>query len=614
MARIAGLIQPTPTDQLELTVKEMIAAICPGPASSVALVWRGPACFAVCDWQQPASFASDLLAIVIDGGIYNRHEFDASQNDAELFARLYLKYGMESALRRINGDFAIALFDGRTDELWLARDRFGLKPLYYSSHSQSLAFASRPRALLTPPNTGRELNRQFVALFAASHYRYFDNDPERSPYERVAQLPAANVLHWKQGHATTKAYWSLEDSPDLKGSETELAAQYQSLLTDAVSLRMKAASRPAFTLSGGMDSSSVLACAVHTTAEKQHAFSTVYKDKTFDESDEIRSMLATTVTDWHPVPVGDPDVFDLLPRMIEVHDEPVATATWLSHFILCEEAARRGFNALFGGLGGDELNAGEYEHFFYHFADLRLAGDEERLKREVLMWVHYHDHPIFRKGFSVVEDSFNRLVDFAEPGKCLPDRRRLDRYAAALNREYFDLDSFNPVMEHPFGSYLKNRTYQDMTRETIPCCVRAEDRQTVAFGLDNYLPFFDHRLVEFMFRIPGTMKYRDGVTKNLLREAMRDILPEETRTRVKKTGWNAPAHQWFSGRGRHQLLDLIHSRSFRERGIYCVPEVQRLLDEHERIVVEQLPMDNHMMFFWQLVNLELWFQWVEGLA
>jgi asparagine synthase (glutamine-hydrolysing) len=163
-------------------------------------------------------------------------------------------------------------------------------------------------------------------------------------------------------------------------------------------------------------------------------------------------------------------------------------------------------------------------------------------------------------------------------------------------------------MEHPFRSYLKNRAYQDITRETAPCCLRAEDRQTVAFGLDNFLPFFDHRLVEFMFRIPGTMKFREGVTKHLLREAMRGVLPEETRTRVKKTGWNAPAHVWFSGSGRERLMDMVHSKEFQERGIYNQREVLRLIDEHQQIMSSQRPADNHMMFLWQLVNLELWLQ------
>jgi asparagine synthase (glutamine-hydrolysing) len=119
-------------------------------------------------------------------------------------------------------------------------------------------------------------------------------------------------------------------------------------------------------------------------------------------------------------------------------------------------------------------------------------------------------------------------------------------------------------------------------------------------------PFFDHRLVELMFRVPGTMKIRDGVTKHLLRRAMAGILPEETRTRVKKTGWNAPAHVWFAGQGKELVLDLISSSAFRERGIYDLERVRAIVEQHDAIVREQRPVENHMMFLWQLVNLELW--------
>src|SRR5439155_3175441 len=112
--------------------------------------------------------------------------------------------------------------------------------------------------------------------------------------------------------------------------------------------------------------------------------------------------------------------------------------------------------------------------------------------------------------------------------------------------------------------------------------------------------------VELMYRIPGELKIRDGITKHLLRQAMRGLLPEETRTRVKKTGWNAPAHVWFSGPARAQLLDLVHSQEFSQRGIYRVKDVLRLIEEHERIVTEDFNQENHMMFLWQLANLKLW--------
>ncbi len=274
---------------------------------------------------------------------------------------------------------------------------------------------------------------------------------------------------------------------------------------------------------------------------------------------------------------------------------------------------RLGYGALFGGLGGDELNAGEYEHFWYFFADLKTGGHLAQLEREVEMWAAHHDHPIFKKSPAIMEQNLPRLADLSVPGRCLPDRLRIERYADALDPGYFDLRKYTPVMDHPFRSYLKNRTYQDMMRETIPCCLRAEDRHTVAFGMDNFVPFFDHRLIEFMFRVPGTMKFRDGVSKHLLREAMVGVLPEETRTRFKKAGWNAPAHIWFTTTAREPLRDMIASKQFRERGIFNVKEIERLLVEHEAIVADQQRVDNHMMFFWQLVNVELWLRSIEAM-
>ncbi|MEA3194829.1 MAG: hypothetical protein QOD26_3162 [Betaproteobacteria bacterium] len=511
--------------------------------------------------------------------------------------------GFEAAVRSVTGDFAIAYLDLRKQELWLARDRLGVKPLYYVATPGRFAFASRPGALLGLPGVRRLADRRFVALFAGSHYRTFDNDPQASPYADIRQLPAAHLLRVRADGSTHLArYWELMDEEDSTESEAELAERYRELLQKAVLERVRAARAHAFTLSGGMDSSSVLAL----TGAKQDAYSSVYADPTFDETAEIRSMLEGHVKKWHPVVIGTPDVFSLVERMVRAHDEPVATATWLSHFLVCEQAANDGFSALFGGLGGDELNAGEYEYFFYYFADLKRAGERSRFESEAAAWARHHDHPIYRKSLAVAESRLASLVDLQRPGLCLPDRARIERYASALAPGFFDLRSYEPAMDHPFRSYLKNRTYQDLFRETAPCCLRAEDRQCAAFGLEHFDPFLDHRLLELMFRVPGTMKIRDGVTKVLLRRSMQGILPEETRLRVKKTGWNAPAHVWFSGANAARLRDLVASRAFRERGVYDVKEVQRLIDEHEAIVVSGEARENHMMFFWQLVNLESW--------
>ena len=611
MSRIAGIYAQNNHGDRARQLDLMLKALCFGSGWVGAAQTLGNAALGWTGWHAPNVYWDEDLLIALDGSIYNRPELGVHASDPELLATLYRRHGFTDTLCLLNGDFAITLYDAAEDTLWLARDRFGVKPLYYTASADRFAFSSQPRALLTLPGVTHQVNRKFVSLFAASHYRYFDNDPNASPYADIAQLPAAHFLRLHAGTLSRHAYWTLEDLPDFEETEVELAERYRTLLVDAVSLRLKSAGKPAFTLSGGMDSSSVLACAVHISGKKQHAFSTVYSDSTYDESQEILSMLGTKVEQWHALQIETPDVFELVRRMVSIHDEPVATATWLSHYLLCQSAADQGFDGLFGGLGGDELNAGEYEYFLFYFADLRAAGADRALQREMDMWILYHDHPIFRKSRAVMEDALDRMVDADQPGRCLPERNRMTRYYSALNQDYFELETFEPVMDHPFLSYLKNRTYQDIFRETAPCCLRAEDRQTTAFGLENFLPFFDHRLTEFMFRVPGNLKIRDGRTKHLLREATRGILPEETRTRIKKTGWNAPAHIWFSAGRQEKLLDMIHSRSFRDRGIYNLVEVERIVQEHDEIVSSREPRENHMMFLWQLVNLEMWLAWLD---
>lgn len=607
MSRIAGIFSRRDGNAPAATTDTLVAAAASRSewrkttrvAGPVGLGWTG--------WLDGAIAEIGGLTAVIDGTIYNRAELGRFADDATCLIELYRQHGFAGALTRMNGDFAVALFDSASRTLWLGRDRFGVKPLYYSDEPRRLAFASRPRALLALADTPRAVDRQFVGLFAGSHYRTFDNARERSPYAGIRQLPAGHFAKVTENGTQIGAWWELREDEEFTDPPEVLAERYRALLTDAVRLRVEAANRPAFTLSGGLDSSSVLSAAVAVTGAKQHAFSSVYADKAYDERDEIRPMLTAKVSEWHSIAVSDDvDVFALVEQMVDAHDEPVATATWLSHFMLCDATQRGGFGALFGGLGGDELNAGEYEYFVYHFADLQYAGRSSSLDREIACWVQHHDHPIYRKGPAEAQAAMARCVDGSKHGHIRPDEGRLRRYAGTVRREWFDVAGFVPHMQHPFKSWLKNRTYQDIFYETAPCCLRAEDRDCTFFGLQHFDPFFDHRVVEFMFRVPGDLKISDGVTKVLLRRAMDGVLPDETRTRIKKTGWNAPAHVWFAGRGLEQLRDLVASQSFRDHGVYDRLQVERLIDGHCAIVASGEPRENHMMFLWQLVNLETW--------
>ena len=527
---------------------------------------------------------------------------------AEHLTGLYRLRGFPGCLPYFHGDFALSLYDESARTLFLVRDRIGIRPLYYVATKEWLAFSSQPLPLTAWPGVGRQPNPVFLGLYAGCHYRTFDNDPHASPYQNVRQLPAGHWLRWCAGTWEIQRYWGLPDQGDFADSEQEIAAQYRKKLFHAVQRRLPGAKNPGFLLSGGMDSSSVLSAAVRLTGDKQRAFSSTYADTAYDESDEIRTILNAKVRRWSNVRVGEKSVFSTIRRMVKIHEEPVATATWLSHFEVCRQAAQEGVQSLFTGLGGDELNAGEYEHFIFFFADLHRKGRHRVLEKEIQAWQKHHNHPIFQKNRAIAMKLLKARTDPGVPGSVRPDERLYTRYRRCLNPETFDLDLFFPVLDRIFSDSLKNRCYQDIFRETAPCCLRAQDRHGHAFGLPHHNPFYDVDLVEFMFQVPGTMKIRHGVTKHLLRRAMKGTLPESTRTRIKKTGWNAPAHLWFSGKNGKQLKEMARSRAVRATGIYRLSEVDRIIDEHESVVKDGSAKENHMMFLWQLANLCIWLE------
>lgn len=612
MSRIGGTFESRAGTRAPSVITALAEGLSSGPdwrgrrltSEAGSLVWMGRG--------EPNAAVDGPISAVVDGSFLGCSAA-IGENDAARLISAYVARGFEEALGMFEGAFAVALLDESSGTLFLARDRFGVKPLYTTERAGMFAFASRPRGLLNLPGVSAEPDRRFVALYAAGHYRMFDIPPERSPYVDIDRVPPGTALEVRASGIRRWRWWSVDPAEEFNEAEAPLAERYRELLLESVRRRLKAARRPAFTLSGGLDSSSVLSSAVHLTGKRQTAFSSVYLDPTYDESDEIAPLTKTVAEKWVRIPIGDEiDLPGVVGEMISHHDEPVATATWLSHYLLTREAAAAGYTDLFGGLGGDELNAGEYEYFPYHFADLRTSGDEAALDREIAGWCAHHDHPVFRKTPERAEILIGHVLESARRGETWLDRARIERYGRALDPNFFQLETYFPHVPSPLVGALRNRTYQDLFLETIPCCLRAQDRHGAAFGVETRDPFLDGDLARFMFRVPGRLKIRDGITKRLLRTAMVGILPDETRLRVKKTGWNAPAHRWFLGRNAEYLKDTIASRRFRERGIYRTGELECLVNEHADIVESGRVAENHMMLLWQVLNLDLWLSGLEA--
>ncbi len=442
MARIAGLFSAGDTER---SLRAMLGLMTAAAAKLRAA--RGGTMGAAGHGGSTAAEA-DCIAVV-DGFFYNSDELKGEAGEAA--RQLIVGYrasGFAETLKRINGDFAAALFDATSGALWLGRDRVGIKPLYYSELGDSFAFSSQPQPLRALPWVPKGINRRHVAVFAGSHYRYIDNTPNELPFEGIAQLPAGCCFEWSARGSRLHRYWELTERDEWREDEATLADRYRALLLDAVGRRLGPAKRPVFTLSGGMDSSSVLACAAQLTGRRQNAVSSVYSDKTYDESDDIRGFVAEKVDRWQAIPIENFDLFDTVAQMVRAHDEPVATATWLSHFLLTRKIAEQGHDVVFGGLGGDELNAGEYEYFVFNFADLRQRGLHDDLAHEIDCWAKHHDHPIYRKNAEAAGGHLARLAG-QRPGEVLIDRERLTHYYPAVERAFYQLDRFSPVTRSP---------------------------------------------------------------------------------------------------------------------------------------------------------------------
>ncbi|MBU1741839.1 MAG: asparagine synthetase B, partial [Proteobacteria bacterium] len=524
-------------------------------------------------------------------------------SDAETALWAWVTWGPD-ALDRFNGDFGLAVIEEESGRIFLARDRLGVRRLFYLVARGSILFASRIGCLWGHPLADPEVDWRAVYLYAGTHYRYFHSRPERTFFEHVRQVPQGGALEFTPGEDSPRIrrWWTLgllED--DLPQSADEAALGLRSLLADAVSLRLGDGKDLGFTLSSGMDSSSVCALATGLLGKRQPVFSITYREQEFDEEAGIRPAALAFADPWHNLPLADPPLLDVIDRMLTFHDEPLCTVTWLSHYYLLRRAREVGVKILFSGLGGDECNAGEYEYFLFFFGDLQRAGRVDLLDQEIAAWARLHDSAQYPKNKQVARDAFTRLMD-PTIGRNLIDLDRYSLYLPCLDQELLKSQDHVPQMANPFDSHLINRCYQDLFFETTPPCLAADGRNAAAFGIESRFPFLDHRVVQYCLSIPVHFKYHQAVTKWPLRRAMADLLPRENLEQTLKVGWNAPAADWLRFGSAQDLRDLTASAAFRRRGVYRPDQVDKLVTEHLE------GRANHMMFLWQLINLELWFR------
>jgi asparagine synthase (glutamine-hydrolysing) len=330
-----------------------------------------------------------------------------------------------------------------------------------------------------------------------------------------------------------------------------------------------------------------------------------YKDQSgspYDETAGVEALIKATGWRLNRVDLTAPDLLSETKSLMRLVGAPVATVTWLAHHVLAKRAKAFGHDFLFSGLGGDESLAGEFEHFFVFFADLKASGRLDLLEKETAAWIRLHDHPVFKKSAEVRDGWHRRNLDLAT-GEIRVDMRR---YAAV--REWFDPvwvaareAAAPPVpMPRPYPFFLSNRLFQEMSYETSPPTLWSEALSSRAAGVKGIFPMTSLRCLSAALSAPGTSKYENGVTKMLLRRAMAGILPDCSRLNPVKTGFNAPLDLWLRDKALSgACLDLFGSRKFRSLGWLRPGAAETILKQHlegER---------DHMMLLWPLISLAL---------
>lgn len=566
--------------------------------------------------HEPMADAQGEIWLTYNGEIYNfkelRKELEKrghrfrSDSDAEVIIYAYREWGLNS-LALLNGMFAFAIWDARTKTLLLARDRLGIKPLYYAATPAGFAFASEIKALLTIPNFRREVDAEALDQFLTF---LWTPDP-KTIFRNVKKLPPGHFLLYRDGQTEVREYWDLQFNEDDTLTEAEWVERVREQVERSVRAQMVADVPLGAFLSGGVDSSSIVALMSGMTEQKltTYTFGFTGEDLRYDILEDdvkyAREVGAKFATDYHES-FFEPRVMELLPKLVYHLDEPVADPAAITSYLICK-AARENLTVLLSGMGGDEVFAG-YPRYLavrlaeaYNFIPSFLSRP---LVAAMPASVPGRFNSVFRNTKKLARSAalplrerylgFGTYFTSAEKRELYSDRLRdatkgFDAYKA--HQSYFD-----KVADEDFVNQM---LYVDL-KTFLPCLnLTYTDKTSMAHSLEVRVPFLDHELVELAARIPARLKLKGLTRKYVLKKAAERWLPRNIVYR-KKAGFSAPLRAWLRRDLRDMVEDLLSEENINRRGYFDYRSVRRLIDDN--LAGRE---DNSLKVF-QLLWLELW--------
>ncbi|MFL5833142.1 MAG: asparagine synthase (glutamine-hydrolyzing) [Solirubrobacterales bacterium] len=595
VARMSGrLVHRGPDDE---------GLFCEGPA---ALAARRLSIIDLDHGHQPIENEDGSAVVVQNGEIYNYrklkrelegkgHRF-ATDCDTEVLVHLWEEEG-ERFVERLRGMFAIALWDKRRQRLLLARDRFGIKPLYYRHVGGGLSFASELKAMLEQPGFSREIDPRAVSAYLA-----FNSIPAPlTIFAEARKLPPGHLLSYEGGEVELRRYArpGAVTGNERGGTEDELAAELREVLDDSVRAHLVADVPVGVLLSGGVDSGGLAALASEHAGEPVRTFSIGFEEEGFNELSRARLVAERYGTDHHELIVR-PDAVELLPRLVEAFDEPFGDSSALPTYLVSELAAGHVKVAL-SGEGGDELFGGYYTYV----ADL-LARRVGRLAPLARPLAEALPSRTDRVGFDYKAKRFARAAalpplerhhawkeifspqlraELAGPGAAAWDPVDLyrERYAESAGA-----DPLARMQDVDLGVYLVD----DLLVKT--------DRASMTHSLETRVPFLDAAVSEFAFSLPRRMKVRGFAKKRLLRKALAPLLPREI-VHGSKQGFSIPIAAWLRGPLQPFAREVLSAGALERQGLLDPAAVTPILDRH---CAGQEDLSRQI---WGLMALTLWF-------
>jgi asparagine synthase (glutamine-hydrolysing) len=602
-----------PDDQGHLIVPQSNRrAITGAPLSpGVALGFRRLAIIDLESGRQPLGNEDGSVQIVFNGEIYNyrelRHRLEGAnhafrtQSDTETIVHLYEDLGLD-CFSHLNGMFSIAIWDQKRERLVLARDRLGKKPLYYTVQKDRLLFASELKALLQVPGVEQQVDPGAVDLYLT--YQYIPHP--HSIYKGIHKLEPGHCAVFENGKLTVQPFWSIDWSSEISISRGDACEKLRELLADAIRIRLRSDVPLGAFLSGGIDSSLVVAIAQRQLDTPIRTFSIGFSEADFDET-HYAKMVADHVGTKHERFEVTPDAMGIIDKLVDQYDEPFSDSSAVPTWYL-SELTRKHVTVALSGDGGDELFGG-YERY----RALQLSGQLQ--KWLPISWLN-QSWIIKRLPDSSARRSFLRRVRrFCEALGQPPIERymnwiqifgeanRLDLYRESYIEQ---LPDQNPV------SFLANAWHRAGKRDLVSCASTSDlqtyvpcdlmtkvDIASMAHSLEARQPFLDYRLVEWAASLPSHLKIRGSRGKQLLMDAYCDYLPKAIWHR-SKMGFGVPIAKWFRTSLRDRTYDALLGKDARCHEMFRREAIQSLVDEH------MSGRANQAYRLWNLLFLELW--------